>query len=180
MRCPLCGLKFAPADAKSLCSKCPLSSNCGLSCCPNCGYRIAREPRWLRSLRCWLQSYRLTASNEMLLTALPLGQTAEIVQICSPDETTGRKLLALGLLPGSRVRLLRRFPCYLIELGQAQLALDREMALAIRVRRDREIRKETRSAVRHALAPPDPIAVPQQQSRPHEERPLGPPDPSAP
>ncbi len=133
MSCPLCGLEFA--EAKPLCSKCPLRRDCGLSCCPNCGYAIVREPQWLRSLRGWF--YRLTApsTNEMLLTALPLGQTAEIVQICSADKTTGRVLLALGLLPGARVRLLRRFPCYLLELGQAQLALDREIARAIRVRR---------------------------------------------
>lgn len=62
------------------------------------------------------------------------GQIAEITELCPPDKTTLRKLLALGLLPGSSLKLLRRFPCYLVQMGHAQLALDRQLASAILVR----------------------------------------------
>jgi hypothetical protein len=35
-RCPLCGAKFTEAEQK--CRGCLLSKDCGLLCCPHCGY----------------------------------------------------------------------------------------------------------------------------------------------
>ena len=62
------------------------------------------------------------------------GIETEIIAVRPRDQRILHKLTALGLLPGVRVRLLRRFPCYLIELGHTQIALDRELASAIVVR----------------------------------------------
>lgn len=62
------------------------------------------------------------------------GIETEIIAVRPRDKKVLHKLTALGLLPGVRVRLLRRFPCYLIELGHMQIALDRELASAIVVR----------------------------------------------
>jgi Fe2+ transport system protein FeoA len=58
----------------------------------------------------------------------------EIIAVRPRDQRTLQKLVTMGLVPGVRIRLLRRFPCYLIELGHVQLALDRELASAILVR----------------------------------------------
>jgi len=45
------------------------------------------------------------------------------------------KLMALGVLPGCRVRLLQRFPSFLFRIGLSQMAVDRTIAEAIYVRR---------------------------------------------
>ncbi len=63
-----------------------------------------------------------------------VGGETEIIAVRPRDQRTLQRLVTMGLVPGVRIRLLRRFPCYLIELGHAQLALDRELAAAIVVR----------------------------------------------
>ncbi|MCS6903452.1 MAG: ferrous iron transport protein A [Candidatus Bipolaricaulota bacterium] len=131
MKCALCGFEFAEADARRPCASCPLGAKCNLICCPNCGYQAPQELPWLSRLRRWRRR------NERLdgtLAALQSGMEREIISVRPRDQRTLHKLTALGLLPGVRVRLLRRFPCYLIELGHAQIALDRELASAIVVR----------------------------------------------
>lgn len=128
MKCALCGFEFSESDAKRPCASCPLGAKCDLVCCPNCGYQAPREPRWLSRWRHRHNAYDGT------LAALKPGVETEIVAVRPRDKRTLHKLTALGLLPGVRVRLLRRFPCYLIELGHAQIALDRELASAIVVR----------------------------------------------
>lgn len=126
MKCALCGLEFSQADAKRPCGGCPLGANCDLLCCPRCGYQVPQEPAWLARWR-----RRRRQRREGTLAAVESGAVTEIIGVRSRDEIVLRKLVALGLLPGVRVRVLRRFPCYLIELGHAQIALDRELASAI-------------------------------------------------
>lgn len=135
MKCALCGFEFSEADAKRPCASCPLGSNCDLICCPNCGYQAFKEPRWLTRWRARWR--RRTSVSDGTLAALKPGTETEIVAVRPRDQRIFRQLTALGLLPGVRVRLLRKFPCYLIELGHAQLALDRELASAIVVRSER-------------------------------------------
>jgi len=140
MRCPLCGLEFSEAEAKRVCQGCPLDSGCRLICCPNCGYQIPDEPAWLMRLRHRRHRHRGAPAGvgrhriaTCTLAALEPRQMAEIVRVCSEDAMTLRKLMALGLLPGVRLMVLRRFPCYLLQIGHAQIALDRPLAETILV-----------------------------------------------
>jgi hypothetical protein len=45
-----------------------------------------------------------------------------------------QRLLAMGMVPGTIISLLQRVPSYVLQLGQAQIALDRETARDIYVR----------------------------------------------
>lgn len=132
MRCALCGFEFPEADARRPCARCPFGANCNLICCPNCGYQAPREPTWLSQWR--FRWRRRLGAQDGTLAALRPGVETEIISVRSRDKSTLHKLTALGLLPGVRVRVLRRFPCYLIEVGHAQIALDKELASAILVR----------------------------------------------
>ncbi|MFN4217840.1 MAG: FeoA family protein [Candidatus Bipolaricaulia bacterium] len=131
MKCALCGFEFSEADAKRPCARCPVGAKCDLICCPNCGYQAPREPRWLSR---WRYRWQRRHTQDETLAALKAGVETEIVAVRPRDKRMLHKLTALGLLPGVRVRLLRKFPCYLIELGHAQIALDGELASAIVVR----------------------------------------------
>ncbi|MCX8104105.1 MAG: ferrous iron transport protein A, partial [Candidatus Bipolaricaulota bacterium] len=122
MKCALCGFEFAEADARRPCASCPLGTQCDLVCCPNCGYQTPGEPQWLSRLRRWR---RRSGAPEGTLAALQPGMETEIISVRPRDKRTLHKLTALGLLPGVRVRLLRKFPSYLIAVGHAQIALDR-------------------------------------------------------
>jgi len=79
-------------------------------------------------------------SSEEPLSQLPPGQTATVVSI---DDTgpVGRRLLELGLLPGTSVRALRHAPLGdpgLYELRGYQLCLRSSETDRISVKRDPE------------------------------------------
>jgi Fe2+ transport system protein FeoA len=70
------------------------------------------------------------------LTRLPKGAVATVVTLSDESAHERNKLMALGVIPGSQIRLLQRFPSYVIQLGYTQLALDKETAARIMVIRD--------------------------------------------
>ena len=50
MKCSLCGFDFNEENVKSSCSACPLSKGCGLIRCPNCGFEMAPEAKWIKKV----------------------------------------------------------------------------------------------------------------------------------
>jgi Fe2+ transport system protein FeoA len=61
---------------------------------------------------------------------------ARVSCLVDPGSTVGMRLAGVGVLPGTEIRLLQRRPAFVIRLGFSDLALDRETAAHIRVRRD--------------------------------------------
>ncbi len=68
------------------------------------------------------------------LYRLEVGQSGVILALHVADERRLRKMMAFGVLPGVTIRLLRRFPAYVFEVGYSQFAVDEEIAAAIEVR----------------------------------------------
>ncbi len=58
------------------------------------------------------------------------------IQMGSPQRL--QKLMAMGVLPGTPIKLLRRFPSYVFEAGYSQFAVDEEIARDIYVRLKRD------------------------------------------
>ena len=72
-----------------------------------------------------------------LVTGLPtfeLGATGRIVFIAPKFHDRMDRLAALGVIPGSEIRLHQRSPSYVIEVGETTLALDPEIAREIYVK----------------------------------------------
>jgi DtxR family Mn-dependent transcriptional regulator len=69
------------------------------------------------------------------LTHLELGATGRIVFIAPKFHDRMDRLAALGVTPGSAVRLHQRAPSYVIEIGETTIALDPEIAGEIYVKR---------------------------------------------
>jgi Fe2+ transport system protein FeoA len=67
------------------------------------------------------------------LTALQAGSTARIVHIVQDSEGHWRKLTALGIMPGAVVRLVQKFPSYVLQIGYTTLALDYQLTAQIEV-----------------------------------------------
>ncbi len=57
-----------------------------------------------------------------------------VVYLRTRDRRDVQKLMALGILPGVPIRLIRRFPSYVFQIGFSQFTVDRELADKIHVR----------------------------------------------
>lgn len=80
---------------------------------------------------------RMQESAERLIAPvcdLQPGQGGQIAYLRMDDPKRLQKLMAMGVLPGVPIRLLRRFPSYVFEAGYSQFAVDKEIAADIFVR----------------------------------------------
>ncbi len=69
------------------------------------------------------------------LTHFPVGETGRIVFIAPRFHERMDKLAALGVVPGSEVRLHQRAPAYVLEIGETTVAIDPEIASEIFLKR---------------------------------------------
>ncbi|MGC8783972.1 MAG: FeoA family protein [Armatimonadota bacterium] len=72
------------------------------------------------------------------LTALYVGEAGIVRELRLHDHTVAQKLLALGVVPGARVKVVQRFPAYVLQIGFTQIAIDHHLAGAVRVEPDTE------------------------------------------
>lgn len=80
---------------------------------------------------------RIRAEIQPLVTRLSdasLGTPVRIVFITPKSKKRLEKLSALGIVPGSRLRLLQRNPSFVIQIGQTTVAVDRDITDEIYVK----------------------------------------------
>jgi DtxR family Mn-dependent transcriptional regulator len=65
------------------------------------------------------------------LSEMEAGQGGRIMYIHTHGESSIRKLMAMGVLPGFEVSLIQRYPSYVFRVGQTQIAVDAEIASEI-------------------------------------------------
>lgn len=142
LTCPLCGFEFERAD--TLCSHgCPLGAACHLARCPACEYEFPEKPAavsWVRRLLGRTQDPPPACPGDGMLTVKDLrpGELAEILGLAGESPARRNNLAVFGLVPGSEVRLLQRYPSFVLRIGETVLALDGEVAGDIVVRRRSE------------------------------------------
>ncbi len=56
------------------------------------------------------------------------GQSGVVAYLSTRDNREIQKLMAMGILPGSDIRLIRLFPSYIFEIGHSQFTVDRALA----------------------------------------------------
>ncbi len=67
------------------------------------------------------------------LASLPVGQGGVVKRVLRDDPARAERLRALGVTPGARVRVLQRFPGFVFECDQTELAVEPAVARAILV-----------------------------------------------
>lgn len=72
------------------------------------------------------------------LSALSVGEAGFVRELRLHNAALARKLLVLGVVPGARVKMIQRFPTYVIQIGFTQIALDQHLAMVVRVQPDTE------------------------------------------
>lgn len=138
LTCPLCGFEFQKSDA--LCKHgCPLGAMCNLARCPVCEYEFPEtmpSGSWLRRLfRKEASIPPLPAEGVLTVRGLDAGERAEVVLLGGDSASRRNHLAVFGLVPGSEIRLLQRYPSFVVEIGETTLALDAGVAGDIVVRR---------------------------------------------
>jgi DtxR family Mn-dependent transcriptional regulator len=68
------------------------------------------------------------------LSELVVGQKGKIAYIHSQEPQKLQKLMGMGVMPGMNVTLITRFPSFVFQLGQTQIAVDKDIAQDIYVR----------------------------------------------
>jgi DtxR family Mn-dependent transcriptional regulator len=68
------------------------------------------------------------------LSELVVGQKGKIAYIHSQEPQKLQKLMGMGVMPGMNVTLIARFPSYVFQLGQTQIAVDKDIAQDIYIR----------------------------------------------
>lgn len=68
------------------------------------------------------------------LSDLGLKGRGKIAYLSAKDNSQIQKLISIGILPGMSVVLLQKFPSYVLQLGNSQFAIDKELASSIYVR----------------------------------------------
>lgn len=83
---------------------------------------------------CCIRGKKEVRSLVVRLTSLSPGEEGEIKYL-SGDEEIIKKVISIGLLPGKRIRVIRVFPTFLVQVGNTQIALDEKIGEAIHVMR---------------------------------------------
>ena len=139
LTCPLCGFEFERAD--SLCGHgCPLGAACHLARCPVCEYEFPEKPAavsWLQRLLGRVREEPSPCPGDGMLTVKDLrpGELGEVLNLTGDSPSRRNNLSVFGLVPGSEVRLIQRYPSFVLRVGETVLALDGEVAGDIVVRR---------------------------------------------
>jgi DtxR family transcriptional regulator, Mn-dependent transcriptional regulator len=69
------------------------------------------------------------------LTELKAGERGEIAYLSTGNEKKMQKLMSMGVLPGSELRISRTFPSYIFKVGHSEFAVDEELAREIFIRK---------------------------------------------
>ena len=130
MRCALCGCEFEPGQADVLCASCGMGKRCGLVRCPRCHYETPAEPELHRAPS--------AVSADPLASSLaewPIGVKARILRVKTEDRGALRKIIAMGALPSTEIILRKKFPSYVLDIGNGRFSMDKELAGLIFVQR---------------------------------------------
>jgi DtxR family transcriptional regulator, Mn-dependent transcriptional regulator len=84
---------------------------------------------------CCSAAHRSVQSLVTGLPHFPIGETGRIVFIAPRFHDRMDKLAALGVVPGSEVRLHQRSPAYVLDIGETTVAIDPEIASEIYLKR---------------------------------------------
>jgi DtxR family Mn-dependent transcriptional regulator len=90
--------------------------------------------------RCCKEARQLADKAVLPLSDLRVNQKAQVAYLHTHDGETLPKLMAIGLLPGSDITLLQRFPTFVFQMGESQFAIDGALASHVYVRASKETR----------------------------------------
>ncbi len=129
MKCALCGCEFDPNQADVACASCGIGKRCGLVRCPRCHYETPAEAEPVHNVTAVFQSPSIRSLDQW-----PVGSRARIARIQTNDRGALRKMIAMGALPQTEIIIRRKFPSYVLDIGNGKFSMDKELAALIFVK----------------------------------------------
>lgn len=83
---------------------------------------------------CCKDAKRIPKKLIMRLSELEPSKKATISHLETQDKVMLQKIIAIGALPGTDIKLIQKFPSYVFQIGKSQFAIDKELASCIYVR----------------------------------------------
>ncbi|MFQ5800515.1 MAG: metal-dependent transcriptional regulator [Candidatus Hydrothermarchaeales archaeon] len=87
--------------------------------------------------RCCVERREKIESLVTTLSQLEPGDKGKIAYITSKKHERLQRLMAMGVIPGLHIKLVQKFPSFVLQVEETQIALDRELADEIYVRGER-------------------------------------------
>ncbi len=84
---------------------------------------------------CCVEARKQGEPGIVALTELKSSETGEIAYLSASDDKKMQKLMSMGVLPGSQLLLMQKFPSYIFKVGHSQFAIDDTLAREIHIRR---------------------------------------------
>lgn len=84
--------------------------------------------------KCCSESQELVSRAILPLTDVEAGETVRVAYITLSEEGRLSRLSSLGVLPGASVKVEQKFPAFVIELEETNVAIEKEVASNIFVR----------------------------------------------
>ncbi|MDA8229594.1 MAG: FeoA family protein [Desulfitobacterium hafniense] len=72
-------------------------------------------------------------NNLMPSDQLKSRQEGVVAELTTNNKNTLRKLMSMGILPGTSLKVIQTFPSYVFQVGYTQVAVDKEIASVILV-----------------------------------------------
>ena len=84
--------------------------------------------------KCCAENFESAHKIVSSLSELKKGVSGKIAYVLTKNSNKLQKLMALGVLPGKPIDVLRTFPSYVFQIRNTQIVIDKEMAKDIYVR----------------------------------------------
>ncbi|MFQ5887663.1 MAG: metal-dependent transcriptional regulator [Candidatus Hydrothermarchaeales archaeon] len=103
--------------------------------------RLCPDGNPIPSGRCCTEDREIVNQIISPLSELEPGEEGKIAYMTTKRHRRMQKLMAMGVLPGVAVKLIQSFPSFVLQVEETQIALDKEIAEEIFLRRRRARRQ---------------------------------------
>ncbi len=86
--------------------------------------------------RCCMKALKHPKSIVSSLAEMEGGEKVAVAYLVTRDNRKLQKLMSMGILPGVKIDIIQTFPSYVFRIGHSVVAVDREMAEDVFVRRE--------------------------------------------
>ena len=135
-KCSYCGAVFDLNEAAQGCNGCPMGNSCGKIKCPKCNFEMPAKPITPSYIKKIKEMFNIKKSfKKDSVLSLNIGDEAYIKEIQTKDASKLQKLMSFGLLPGAKIKVIKKYPAIVVEEGFSQIAIDENIAEYIIVQR---------------------------------------------
>jgi DtxR family Mn-dependent transcriptional regulator len=113
-----------------------LAEDIANSICTLLGHpRYCPHDRPIPAGECCRQAHEVLKPLVASCDQLDIGETARIVYLRAREHSLLKRLSALGIAPGVNLKLLQKWPSYVVQCDETEIAIEEELARDIHVRR---------------------------------------------